>query len=35
MPYDSFPWFKDQPVKVIYNLLEEQLRDEESRILPA
>ncbi len=22
MPYDEFPWFKDQPVKVIYNVEE-------------
>lgn len=23
MPYDEFPWFKDQPVKVIYNVEEQ------------
>ena len=22
MPYEDFPWFKDQPVKVIYNVEE-------------
>ena len=22
MPYDEFPWFKDQPVKVIHNVEE-------------
>lgn len=23
MPYDEFPWFKDQPVRVIYNVEEQ------------
>ena len=23
MPYDEFPWFKDQPVKIIYNVEEQ------------
>ena len=22
MPYDEFPWFRDQPVKIIYNVEE-------------